>query len=283
MMQPVLAHGESYLGNDIRELSSTDTLHDVLVSDIEALQAASDYADMLALYEDRLDSMGLIIRGIAHDINNLLTVIDGFGTIIKMAAAANKDVSTAVNGLDDASGQLASLARILSSLASRRAMSTEPIAVNALLASMERTIRHLLGEGVVVHIRRHPTGGAVRTVRGQLERVLLNLVMNAREAMGSRGRLLIQARTVHITDDDLRARARLLPGEYISLAVSDTGCGMSQQTMERIFEPAFSTKSRSRGHGLATVKRIVAECGGEVFVESETGRGTTFEILLPCA
>lgn len=281
MPQALDAPLEIAMDRRVTSAASTDTVHDIALGDIDLVASATDFTDMLALCEDRLDSMGLIVRGISHDINNLLTVIGGFGAILKHAVDGNTGVQVAVNGLDDATSQLASLTRILSSLASRRAMKMEGICINGLLASMDRTIRHLMGNNVVVHIRRHAGNGKVQAVRGQLERVLLNLVMNAREAIGGKGRLLVEATTLHLAGNDA-CRRGLPAGEYINLSVTDTGCGMSSATIQRVFEPAFSTKATGRGHGLATVKRIVAECGGAVFAHSEVGRGATFEILLPC-
>lgn len=255
-------------------------MHDVHVTDLQSASLA-DVVQMLNLSESRLESIGLVVAGIAHDINNLLTVIGGFGNLLRGHIHCDKLVAVSVNGLSEATSQMTSLMRMLSSLASRRSMTAEPINVNGVLAGMQRTVAHLLGDRIRLEVRGNAYPPEVSAIRGQLERVLLNLVLNARDAMGRQGTLLIESRTVRISAQEA-GQKNIAAGDYISLTVADTGCGMSPSVMAQIFEPHYSSKgTEGAGHGLATVKRLVHECGGSIFVESTPGRGSTFEVLLP--
>lgn len=262
--------------------SEADTLHDVRLSDLSCA-SPEQIAAKLAEYENRLESVGLIVRGVAHDINNLLLVVGGFASLLQRTSTHDDMVNVASDGLGEAVQQMTSLARILSSLASRRPITFEKIDVNAVLASMDRTISHLLGDDILLEIGRDPLQGEIHAVHGQLERVLLNLVLNAREAMGAKGRLSIDARSLLI--DDRNPQHQLAEGAYVVLTVADTGCGMSEATIQKIFDPSFTTKKAPEGcgYGLTTVRRIVQDCGGEIFVSSEVGQGTMFEIFLPRA
>jgi signal transduction histidine kinase len=257
-----------------------ETLHDVQVSSFQDASIEQVLA-MLALSESRLESMGLVLAGVAHDINNLLTVLSGFGMVLHRHLTGNHLAEMAAKGLIEASGQMASLTRILSSLASKAPMTAEPIDVNGVLASMERIVHHLAGDNIDVEMRLHPGTGRVRMVPGQLERVLLNLALNARDAMRSTGVLRIEARAARIAPEEA-AEKNIIPGDYVSIIVADNGCGIDRKTLAHIFEPHFSTKEHEgAGHGLPTVRRIVRECRGDVFAESQPGQGSTFEILLP--
>lgn len=270
------------INDKLTSVGEQDTLHDLHIG---AFNGASpdDIAARLAAHEARLESISLIVGGIAHDINNLLTVIAGFSELLKMHVGDTGSVGAAISGLGEAAGQMTSVVRLLASLAGQRSVAAEPVPINAVLAGWHRTVAHLLGSGITLEIVRDPAAGVVRAVRGQLDRVLLNLVLNAREAMGETGRLRIEARCARLNERDSRKYGGLKAGDYVRLTVADTGRGMTRQTMLRIFEPLFTTKLSNEGcgHGLATVRRIVRACNGEVFVDSEVGRGTTFEILLP--
>jgi signal transduction histidine kinase len=247
--------------------SQDDTIHDLPLT---ALDHGSD--EVIAQYEEQIESDAVILRGIAHDMNNLLLVIGGLGELLKTRDSDRQLIDTVADGLDEATRQMLSLSRTLGTLASRRPLSREAIDINDLLVRMEKTIAHLLGEGITLEMRHDASAGAIKAVRGELERVLLNLVLNAREAMGGTGKFQIATRTVRIDNVD-----------HIRLTVTDTGCGMAPETARRAFDPQFTTKhnSEGRGHGLTTVRRIVRDCGGEILVVSEPGKGTTFEILLP--
>lgn len=267
---------------DAVSCSDVDTLHDVSMNELGGA-SIEQIAKALAAYETRLDSIGLIVGGIAHDINNLLLVIGGFSGLLKRTTGQEDLVSTAAGGLGEAVRQMSSLTRILSSLASQRTVTFEAINVNAVLASMEQTIAHLLGEGIAIEVRHDPLDGVIRGVRGQLERVLLNLVLNAREAMFKTGRLTMESRSVRI--DGRNPHRQLAAGDYVAITVADTGCGMTSATIQKIFDPLFTTKNALEGcgYGLTTVRRIVQDCRGEIFVDSEVGKGSRFEIFLPRA
>jgi PAS domain S-box-containing protein len=232
----------------------------------------------------KLESVGRLAGGIAHDFNNLLTVIMSCCEALQHDLGAGRPV--APEDLDEIQGEGArasELTRQLLAFARRQVIAPVPLDLNRVVSGSERLLRRLLGEDIdlVVHMQAHLWTAFCDP--GQMEQVILNLAVNARDAMPRGGRLLIETSNLEVGSSDRAPDAAMPPGQYVRLRVQDTGVGMAPDTQERVFEPFFTTKEvgKGTGLGLATVYGIVKQSAGFVEVESQLGRGTTFEICFP--
>jgi two-component system cell cycle sensor histidine kinase/response regulator CckA len=229
-----------------------------------------------------MDSIGQLAGGVAHDFNNILTAILGFSEILLDDAPAGSDSRLDLEAIQKAAQHGASLSRQLLAFSRRQMLDSKVLDLGEVVHDFERMIGRVLGE----HIRWSAHTDAdlwhVKADRGQLEQVLMNLAVNARDAMPEGGTLTIETRNATIargTPD----RSQAVPGAYVRFSVRDTGAGMDADTQARIFEPFFTTKAPGRGTGLglATVYGIVKQSGGVIDVESEPGQGSTFHVFLP--
>jgi PAS domain S-box-containing protein len=230
----------------------------------------------------RLESIGRLAGGVAHDFNNLLTVILSLVDIL-MERPRSADERADLDQIREAADRAAQLTEQLLAFARRRIIEPKVVDPNALVSNLERMLRRLLGEHIRLVTVCRPDLGTVRVDPSQFEQVVVNLAVNARDAMVSGGTLTIETQNVTLGPDYAAAHAEVTPGEYVMVAVSDTGTGMDSATLSRIFEPFFTTKEQNRGTGLglATSYGIVRQSGGSLWVYSEPGRGTTFKIYLP--
>ena len=243
-----------------------------------AEEAARESEDQL-VQAQKMEALGRLAGGLAHDFNNLLTAITGY-TDLLLRLADNDRVKTYIGEIKRAGDRAAELTSKLLTLSRRPAPSQRVVDLNQLVLNLESLLHRLIGEDVELLTRLDPALGRVRVDPGQLEQILLNLVVNARDAMPTGGRLLLESSHVEWGDDrplDLAA------GSCACLAVSDTGIGIEDEVRERIFEPFFTTKEEGKGTGLglSTVYAGVAQNHGHIEVESAPGRGTTFRIYLP--
>jgi len=240
----------------------------------------------------RLESLGQLIGGVAHDFNNLLNVISGYAdfTAEQLRELAQDDerlepVRADVEQVRTAAQQAIRVTRQLLTFSKSDATKREILDLNQVVESTGQLLRRSLGEHIELTVSADPSLWRVEADRGQLEQVLLNLALNARDAMPDGGRLTIATSNAEVDAAYAAQRPNLEPGRYSRLAVSDTGTGMDEATIERVFEPFFSTKPRGRGTGLglATVYGIVSAGGGTIDIYSEKGLGTTMNVLLPAA
>src|SRR5690606_9841305 len=235
-------------------------------------------------HAQKMESVGQLAGGIAHDFNNLLTIINGMADLLlEQARQSNSGLEQDLREIRDAGERAAALTRQLLAFSRRQILQPEIIDLDATVANMGSMLRRLLGEDVELVI--HLGGGTtVKADRGQVEQVIANLAVNARDAMPDGGTLTIETSTTSLDADALRAHGvTATPGRYVVMTVRDTGTGMDERTKRRIFEPFFTTKEPGRGTGLglSTVYGIVSQSGGFVTVESEVGRGSCFAVHLP--
>ena len=231
----------------------------------------------------KMEAVGQLAGGIAHDFNNLLTAILGSTQLLLHATPPGDVRREDVEEIRNAGLRAAELTRQLLAFSRRQVLAPKVLELNAVVANMDKMLRRLIGDDVELATALHAEAGAVNADPGQLEQVLLNLVVNARDAMPSGGRVLIETTRLLLRDELVERRHRLPPGDYVCLAVTDSGLGMDEATQAHLFEPFFTTKEvgKGTGLGLATVYGIVKQSGGYIWVYSEPGRGTTVKVYLP--
>ncbi len=236
------------------------------------------------LQAQKLESVGRLAGGIAHDFNNLLTAILGYAELAAGAVEGDARATGWVAEIRSAAERAGALTRQLLTFARRQVIEPEVVDVNELTSDLERMLRRVIGEDIQLVTELEARAPTVRADAGQLEQVLLNLAVNARDAMPDGGRLTIRTRDVVLGEGDLATRPGLVPGPYVAIEAIDTGVGMSEEVLAHLFEPFFTTKELGKGTGLglATCYGIVTQCGGRIEADSEPGRGATFRILLPC-
>ncbi len=240
--------------------------------------------EMQLRQSQKMEAVGQLAGGIAHDFNNLLTAILGYADLLATDAGKESPLSESIGEIRKAGERAASLTRQLLAFSRRQVLEPKVLDLNELVENLQRMLRRLIGEDIELVTALDPDVGRVRADAGQTEQVVMNLAINARDAMPKGGTLTIETKDVQL--DEAYAREHLVvgpAGSYVMLAVSDTGVGMSAETKSHIFEPFFTTKGKGKGTGLglATVYGIVKQSGGYIWVYSEPGRGTTFKIYLP--
>jgi PAS domain S-box-containing protein len=250
-----------------------------------AEQALRESEDQLRQAQ-KMEAVGQLAGGIAHDFNNLLMAIMSNAELAALELAADAPQSAASQHIDEiklASRRARSLTQQLLAFSRKQMLQPRVIDLNTVVRDSEQILRRLIGENITMTAALDPSLGAVRADPGQLTQVLMNLVVNARDAMSSGGQLFVETTNRDITTREARGHRGLAAGRYVALEVRDTGAGMDEQTRNRIFEPFFTTKppGEGTGLGLSTVYGIVKQSGGYIAVQSVVGSGTTFTLLLP--
>ena len=272
----------SFLWNATRLLDGTRSAGILIIGqDISELRRL----ETQLLLSQRMEGIGRLAGGIAHDFNNLLTAILGHAEMARTDVAEGDPAQSNIAEITRAAQRAADLTRQLLAFARRQIIEPKIVDLNSLVLNVDKMLRRLLGEDVELVTVPDPSLWRVRIDPGQFEQVLVNLAVNARDAMPGGGRLLIETSNVFLDADFARHHATVQPGPHVLLSVTDTGTGMDQEVLAHIFEPFFTTKEvgKGTGLGLATCYGIVKQNRGSIWVYSEKGIGTTFKIYLPRA
>ncbi len=231
----------------------------------------------------KLESVGQLAGGIAHDFNNMLGVILGYGEELLHALRPTDPLREYAQEILQAGKRSAELTRQLLAFSRRQRLQPEMLDLNLVVKNIEKVLRRIIGEDIELATLLSRDLSFVRVDPGQMEQVIVNLAVNARDAMPQGGKLAIETSNIELDDQYASTHVSVNPGRYVMIAVTDTGCGMTEEIRAKIFEPFFTTKTRDKGTGLglSTVYGIVKQSGGNIWVYSESGHGTTFKIYLP--
>jgi nitrogen-specific signal transduction histidine kinase/ActR/RegA family two-component response regulator len=231
----------------------------------------------------KMEAVGRLAGGVAHDFNNLLTVINSYSELQLSETAPGTPEHDYADQIRTAGMRAASLTRQLLVFSRRQVLQPQIVNLNTVLANLDKMLMRLIGEHIQVNTILAPILGSVKVDPGQIEQVVMNLVLNARDAMPRGGSLTMETANLELTESYVRAHHEVTPGHYVLLTVSDTGTGMDADVLSHIFEPFFTTKEKGKGTGLglATVYGIIKQSGGYIWAYSEVDRGTTFKIYLP--
>jgi two-component system cell cycle sensor histidine kinase/response regulator CckA len=231
----------------------------------------------------KLEAIGMLAGGVAHDFNNLLTAIIGYSELTLSQLRREDPLHQNISEVKKAADRAAGLTRQLLAFSRKQVMQPKILNLNLIVSELEKMLHRVIGEDIELRTMLEPEIGSVKADPGQIEQVIMNLAVNARDAMPQGGKLTIETQHIYLNEEYARQHIAINPGSYIMLAVSDTGIGMDEQTQARIFEPFFTTKGAGKGTGLglSTVYGIINQSGGNIRVYSEVGQGTTFKVYLP--
>jgi signal transduction histidine kinase/ActR/RegA family two-component response regulator len=271
------------LENGIEMRSETGELAQVIgyildITDRKKLEASF-------LQAQKMEAIGRLAGGIAHDFNNMLMVILGFTDVLAMKNATDDQQLRYLGEIRKATMRAAGLTQQLLAFSRKQVLQMETFSLNAAIEETAKMISRLIGEDVTLHLDLQGSARNIKADRGQIVQVLMNLVVNSRDAMPQGGRLEIETTNQTLTKVDMRAHPYVRPGSYVRLCVHDTGVGIGRQVQGHLFEPFFTTKDRGKGTGLglATVYGIVKQSGGFIWCDSEPGKGCTFIVHFPAS
>ena len=234
-------------------------------------------------HSQKMEAVGRLAGGVAHDFNNLLTIISGYNRMLLDQLSDSGPLRSYSEEVLKAADRAAALTNQLLAFSRRQMLRPRVVDANSLVQGDEKMLRRLIGEDIDLVLQLTPGVGNIKVDPGQFSQIILNLAINARDAMPNGGRLTIETAVAHLDEDYAKAHLEVRPGEYVMIAVSDNGIGIDAETKRHIFEPFFTTKEQGKGTGLglATVYGIVKQSGGDIWVYSELGQGTTFKVYFP--
>jgi PAS domain S-box-containing protein len=276
---PVMINGKQILLNIFPIMDEKHRTIVIILNDVSERKRM----EAQFLQAQKMEAIGQLAGGIAHDFNNLLTIIKGYSQLSLMELKEGAPLRENIEEINKASDRASDLTYQLLAFSRRQILEMRVLDLNALLPGVERMLRRVIGEDIELVTRLAEDLGRVKSDQGQIEQVIMNLAVNARDAMHAGGKLTIETANAELDEAYARAHVAVTPGRYVMLSVSDTGVGMTPEVRGRVFEPFFTTKERVKGTGLglSTVYGIVKQSGGNIWVYSEPGKGTTFKIYLP--
>jgi signal transduction histidine kinase len=267
-------------GDEVSEVSDAFVR---MRSSLEATQQEQKQLEERLRQAYKMEAVGRLAGGVAHDFNNLLTIIRGNSDLLKDREGSDAFHQKCVDQIQKASGRAVSMTRQLLAFSRMQVLQPRVMDLNHVVVEMGKMLPRLIGEHIEYSFEPDPNLSTVKADPGQIEQVILNLAVNARDAMPRGGKLAVRTTNVSISEPEALKRPPMVPGRYVLLSVTDTGHGMDEATKTHIFEPFFTTKEvgKGTGLGLATVYGVVKQSDGFIWVESSQGQGTTFEIYLP--
>jgi signal transduction histidine kinase/ActR/RegA family two-component response regulator len=266
-------------GRGVRDEREGTEVFEVIAEDVTERKALEDQLRQA----QKMEAVGKLAGGVAHDFNNLLTVITGYSQILMDQHEENAQASHSIEQIFKAADRATSLTRQLLAFSRRQMLQPRLVSLNVLVRNLEKMLRPLLGERIQIVVRSSSDLGGVRADPSQLDHILMNLAVNARDAMPRGGTLTVATANADLGEVFARTHPGATPGQYVMLSVSDTGTGMDEHTLTHLFEPFFTTKEPGKGTGLglSMVYGFVKQSGGYITVDSKLGEGTIFQIYLP--
>ncbi len=255
------------------------------IDDRKRMEAEKEKLQAQFLQAQKMEAIGRLTAGIAHDFNNLLTAINGFAALIHAQLAADDPHRADLDRILNAGRRAADLVRRLLIFSRKHMVEPRLLDLNTVIAELDKMLRRIIGEDIELSLCLDPGLWSVKVDLSQIEQVIVNLAVNARDAMPAGGRLAITTANAILAESDIADHPEIKPGEYVRLTLRDSGTGMSTEVKAHLFEPFFTTKAPGKGTGLglATIFGSVKQAGGDIRVDSEEGQGTIFEIYLPRA
>ncbi len=266
-------------GRRIEGADQTQTHYEVFAEDITQRRTL----ERQLFQSQKMEAIGRLAGGIAHDFNNLLGVVLGHTEILEEAAGQDKRLQRSVEAIQSATQRAAALTTQLLAFSRKQMVEPRILDLNVAVREIEKLLHRVIGEDIELIIRVQPSASTILIDPGQIDQILMNLVVNARDAMPIGGKLILETSSLTLDDSYVGQHLGAAAGPFVLLSISDTGFGMDQETLSHIYEPFFTTKEigKGTGLGLSTVYGIVKQCGGYIMAYSEPGRGTTFKVYFP--